>query len=816
MRLLTVALAWIVGLLVGMEFSIPLASLYAFLSACVCLVLLSKVRGRSVWMAVLALVFVAGLLRIQLQDYRTPDLSLYNGVGQVQMEGVVVNDPKVRGRSIKLVVDGSLADHSEATGKVLVWVMPSSYLIEAREEPYLRYGDRLRLEGALDKPAPFGDFDYAEYLAQQGIGSVMSHPHVILLDEGHGSPVLKAVYALRYRLSRSLAASLPGEQAALAQALLLGLRADVPEELTEAFRSTGTSHIMAISGLHVGVLLALALGLGIWVLGKKRNIHLVLPLLAVWSYALLAGFSASAERAAIMGTVYLAALALGRQRSVLPALALAAGVMAGINPQALKDISFQLSVTAVAGIALLTPPLSRVLRATLVRIMRGRLGELSSSVGLVEAIAVCVAATVATLPLIAFHFHRVSVIGIPSTLLLLPAVPFAIVTSALAALGGLVGGVLANVLGWVAFVPLTYIGELVGLLGRLPVASFSVAAMGGFLVWAFYGIGVAALLAPRLSRSVRRFLKRLEERLAEREVGMVGLLRGRRALLVLPPVLLAGLVYLLWTAVAAMPDGRLHVSFLDVGQGDSILIETPSGRQVLVDGGPDPRRTVQLLGRALPFWDRSLDVVVVSHPQDDHLAGLVEVARRYDVGTVLEGPYGAETALYREWMKALDERGVTTTRVQAGHLVLLEEGLTLEVLSPTSMPFWGNAPVNENSLVLRLAWGETSFLLTGDIEQRAEQRMLELDSVPESTVLKAGHHGSATSSSPEFLAAVTPLVTVVSVGEGNEFGHPLPDVLSRLEAHVGDDRLYLTSEHGTVELTTDGKRLWVKTGKPKE
>jgi competence protein ComEC len=247
------------------------------------------------------------------------------------MEGVVVNDPEVRGRSIKLVVEGSLADHSEATGKVLVWAMPSSDLIAAREEPFLRYGDRLGLEGTLDKPAPFGDFDYAEYLAQQGIGSVMSHPRVVLLDEGHGSPVLKAVYAFRHRLSRSLAASLPGEQAALAQALLLGLRADVPEKLTGAFRSTGTSHIMAISGLHVGVLLALALGLGTWLLGKKRNIHLVLPLLAVWSYALLAGFSASAERAAIMGTVYLAALALGRQRSVLPALALAAGVMVGMN-----------------------------------------------------------------------------------------------------------------------------------------------------------------------------------------------------------------------------------------------------------------------------------------------------------------------------------------------------------------------------------------------------------------------------------------------------------------------------------------------------
>jgi competence protein ComEC len=810
MRLLALALAWIAGLLIGLEFSLPPAALYMFLSACVPLALLLKARGRSIWPAVLTLALLLGLLRVQLQGSTAPSISLYNGVGTVQVDGVIVEDPEIRGRLVKLVVDGSLADQPDVEGKVLAWVMPSAELVHVRSEPYLRYGDRVALEGRLERPEPFDGFDYGEYLARQGIGSVMSYPHVTLLGEGLGNPASGAVYALRHRLARGLASSLPGNQAALAQALILGLRANVSEEVAEAFRRTGTSHILAISGLHVGVLLALTLGAAIWLLGRKRSLYLMLPLLTVWLYALLSGFSASVERASIMATAYLIALALGRQRSVLPSLALAAAAMAGLDPQALRDISFQLSATAVAGIALLTPPLSRLLRAFVARLLRGRLGEVLLGVGLAEAVVVCTAATIATLPLIAFHFQRVSVVGIPATLLLLPAVPFALVASLLAAVGGVIGGVLAQFTGWIAFVPLSYISGLVGLLGRLPGVSFSVPAVGGLLVWAFYGVGLAALLAPRLSRGLRRLLDRLRGRFIE--AGVAGLPGGRRALPMLPLVLLAGLASLLWIAAATAPDGRLHVTFLAVGQGDSVLIETPSGRQVLVDGGPDPRQTVNLLGRALPFWDRSLDLVVLTHPQDDHLAGLVGVAMRYSVGKVLEGPNEADTALYQEWKEALDEKGIPVVRVLAGYLVPLEEGLTLEVLSPTSRPFYGPSAINENSVVLRLTWGEMGFLLTGDIEEQAEARLVERAAPLRSTVLKVGHHGSATSSSPEFLEAVAPRVAVVSVGADNRFGHPSPQVIDRLKSLVGDDGVYSTAKNGTIEFTTDGTRLWVKTG----
>ena len=209
------------------------------------------------------------------------------------------------------------------------------------------------------------EFDYREYLARQGITALMRRPEATLLDEGLGNPFLSAVYRLRSSLSRSLNRTLAEPQASLAQALLLGKRGDIPQDVTQDFRDTGTSHLLAISSLHVGVVLALILPLSAALLGRRRNLYLLTPLGILWLYALLSGLSASVERAVIMASVYLLALALGRQRNALPPLALAAALMVAMEPNALYDISFQLSFAAVAGIILLGPPLQRTLTAPL-------------------------------------------------------------------------------------------------------------------------------------------------------------------------------------------------------------------------------------------------------------------------------------------------------------------------------------------------------------------------------------------------------------------------------------------------------------------
>ena len=230
-----------------------------------------------------------------------------------------------------------------------------------------------------------------------------------------------------------------------------------------------------------------------------------------------------------------------------------------------------------------------------------------------------------------------------------------------------------------------------------------------------------------------------------------------------------------------------------------------------MDGGPSPLAISLELGEELPFWDRSIDLMVLTHPHADHITGLIEVLQRSRVKQVLGPDLPYSSAVYDEWLRLLEEKGIEYTRARAGQRINLGKGTTLEVLHPQAK-LLGDADIDDNGIVLRLVKGKVSFLLTADIGEEAERELLGQRAKLRSTVLKVAHHGSDTSTSAEFLVAVDPRVAVISVGAENPFGHPSPEVMVRLERRLGED-IYLTSEGGTVELVTDGDRLWVETGR---
>ena len=590
----------------------------------------------------------------------------------------------------------------------------------------------------------------------------------------------------------------------------------LPEDVIEDFRSSGTSHLLAISGLHVGTVLALTLSAGAWMMGRRRQLYLLLPLASIWLYALLSGLSPSAERAAIMGSIYLLGLAIGRPRSILPALALAAAVMAGLDPHVLKQVSFQLSFTAVAGIALLTTsyqPLWDYILGFLH--IGGGGGWRILARGLALAVAVSVAATLATLPLIAFNFHRIPTVGVLATVLALPALPLLLLTSALSAVGGVVHPMVGEVVGWVDWVPLEYVLRIVDLVSRVSGSTVSVPAFSGLLVWVYYAILAVLLLAPGGAAGAWGFARRLGARVGAQVESATAGNRGLPfpvAAYLAAAISLSFLSAILWFYVATRSDERLHVYFLDVGQGDSVLIVTPEGRQLLVDGGPGAIEAAQAVGDRLPFWDRDLDLVMLTHPDEDHFRGLLGILDRYGVDMVLESGGVSENPLYLEWERALE--GEETHRITAaqGQAKDLGGGTWLQVLSPPLRRIGGTgSDTNNNGVVLRLVYGGVSFLLTADIEAEAESRLVR-EGVPlRSSVLKVPHHGSKTSTTAQFLAAVSPAAAVISAGADNQYGHPHREVTGRLEASLGGDRTYITAERGDIEFITDGERLWVRT-----
>ena len=274
---------------------------------------------------------------------------------------------------------------------------------------------------------------------------------------------------------------------------------------------------------------------------------------------------------------------------------------------------------------------------------------------------------------------------------------------------------------------------------------------------------------------------------------------------------LAMVAAIAWLALRGLPDGRLHVYFLDVGQGDAIFVRTPDGRQILVDGGPSPQALFNELGQVMPFWDRSLDMVVLTHPDADHMTGLVALAERYRVTQALDDlgsdSNSAQLKAAAPWLGAVTKPGIRRVVATPGMRVAIGEA-TITVLS-AGLAHAGPSAAGDNndSLVLRLDYGGTSFLLTGDAEREAEEQMLRARLPLQADVLKVGHHGSARSTSAPFVGAVKPRLAVIQVGAGNRFGHPQPEVLRRLAG----TRVLRTDLNGRVEVVSDGQRLWVKT-----
>ena len=802
MPLIYLSCAWVAGILLGSKFHLPW---FLMLSGLVPLPLLffNRQHRKLIILTSLCLIaFFGGTFRFQ--SSLDTSLQSYNDRGPVVIKGIIDEDPDVRDRITHIRLKASEIEldgkQQEVSGTILLFVP---------RYPTYHYGDLIRVAGNLETPPQFDDFDYRGYLARHGIYSTMLYPEIEVLETGRGSQVLAGIYWLRGRLSRTLAEILPEPQASLAQGIILGIRGNIPPSLKEDFSRTGTAHLLAISGLHLSIVAGILLSLGIWLFGRRHYLYVWLALVTIWLYAFITGMYAPVLRGAIMASLFLMAELLGRQRSAITSLALAAAVMVGISPQILWHVSFQLSFLAMAGLILLVPPLQDIGRRA-VRAMLGEEGTAVSIAGvIIDGFSVTLGAIIATWPVVAHYFGIVSLVGPLATLFALPALPAIIITGALAGGLGLIAWPVAKVVGWLAWLFVSYLLVVVNGFAALPVSSIAVSSVDTRLIWVYYlALAIVLWVTRRSMKPGERMSKVIAQlRLgASKSTGLVSMLPGRW---LIPPLLVVAV--LTSVAAASMPDDKLHISILDVGQGDSILIQAPYGQDILVDGGPSPQALSLALSQKMPFWDRSIDLVVLTHPQDDHISGLVEVLQRYKVEQVLYPHTDGGSPMFDQWLKLVQEKGVKGTIARVGQRIDLEGGVVIEVMNPNTQPLTGTqSDINNNSVVLRCSLNNVSFLLTADIMREAELELVTRRTILNSTVLKVAHHGSDTSTTPEFLAVANPQIAVVSTGKDNPFGHPGMAVMARLTEKLGAENIYRTDEDGTIEFITDGERLWVK------
>jgi competence protein ComEC len=714
------------------------------------------------------------------------------GQGALDVEGTLTDEPRAhQDRQQAVIGDVSVAGPvaGPIEGRILLW-LPRSTSVGA--------GDRVRLQVSLEEPEDFDGFGYRAYLARQGIGAVASVYELTVVGHERGA-IAELLGAVRHTLLSGLYALVPEPEAAVGGGILLGERTAIAPDVSDAFARAGLTHVVAISGWNIAIVAALAASLTRPLAGRPggRLAGIGIATTAVGAYVLLVGASPSVVRAALMAGALVMARLGGSRAHAIGALQLAVLTMLLAAPMVLWDVGFQLSALATAGLIWFAAPIEARL-ARWPRMVR-------------EPVALTLAAQLTTLPVILLNFERLSVVAPLANVLVVPLVPLVMLLTAGASLIGvadgavhvsLLGDLLARAAGGAAWLYLRAMIAAGEAAAALPFASVDL----GPPVW-FAFIWYPGLAAWQ--RRQRHAPADEEEPRTELPTG-AGWLRP-------VPLAVATLCLLGLITVASQPDGRLHLTVLDIGQGDALLVQAPSGATMLIDGGPDPELAMRRLGDELPFWRRRIDIVLLTHPHEDHVAGLMAVLDRYEVGSILDSGRPHDSPTYPRFLAASAvELGASFGLARAGDAYRLDRSTVLTVLYPTQAD--ADAPlidddINNASIVLLLESGSFSALLTGDAKQPVERLLAERGQLRDVDVLKVGHHGSDSSTGVEFLDLVRPEIAVISCGTGNPYGHPHAITLEHLAAVPGL-ATYRTDLDGTVRIVASGDRIEVTHTQP--
>jgi competence protein ComEC len=678
--------------------------------------------------------------------------------------------------------------------------------------PEIEPGLDVVVDGAIRAPP---DGPYGDYLRRTAIaGTIQSRRLEIQGSEAGPAAVLER---LRRAAGAALAAAIPEPEAGLAAGIVVGLRDRVDRALAADFTTVGASHIVAISGWNIAIVAASVAALaGGW--ARRRRAFLTAA--AIVTYVVFAGASPSVVRAAAMAGVVLLARESGRAGRAAAALGWAAVILLLVDPALVGDAGFQLSTLATAGILAWATPLNAGLR---------RRAPAWLPDWLVECLAVSLAAQAATLPIVLLVFGRLAIISPLINLVVVPIVAPAMAAAGIALIGGLASlagapALVATILGLPGWFLLAVMVGVVQAGARLPFASATLGPPWNVVAAALAAAVPAAVLFLR-SRRVGggSRLARQEREKSSACIAVTGkgrptpAIRGgtghfgrfERIVAIATAASLIGLA----VAVAHRPDGTTRITVIDVGQGDSILVEGGRGGRLLIDGGPDPDRLLIELDRRLPPWDRRLDAVILTHPHEDHVAGLAMLLGRYRVGRVYETGMHGPGPGYKAWARALAlPNAPRDGRLATGDRLAVDD-LHLRVLwpDPGKVPLEppdGGRGINDVSVVLLGEVAGRRILLTGDVEDDVDP-LLVARGLPSIDVLKVAHHGSKTASTPAFLDVVKPGVAIVSAGAGNPYGHPARSTLDRLASSGA--RVLRTDTDGSVEVDIDGSGIRVAT-----
>ncbi|MBI5199437.1 MAG: DNA internalization-related competence protein ComEC/Rec2, partial [Nitrospirae bacterium] len=685
----------------------------------------------------------------------------------------------------------------------------------------LQYGDILFVRTKLKSPKGYhnpGGYNFEEALARDKVfaSGRVKDKDIVRVGFG-GNHLLRKIYEGRDDIRRAIENSLSNESSAILQSMVIGEDKGLTDEIRDAFMASGTTHILSISGSHLGLLAFLIynivrlsilrlpsrLLLRLTLYTSPSKIAALVTMPPVILYTIIAGGQVATKRSLIMILVYLFAILIEREERIINSLAFAAVIILILNPQTLFDISFQLSYGSILSIGYILDWWKGRRKGLEIELMPEKKGLVPRiKKRLTQYLLVAIAATLGTAPIVAYHFNQFSWVGLFSNIVIIPFAGAVIVPL------GLLSGVLTIVTGS----------------STMPMASLIDKAVFLFysVVNAFSGVPHAEIHLPSPSLPLIALYYLL----------LYTILEWKRNKLVKVTGVISASLIILFTLTpfldnqSAGSSGKgIKVTFMDVGQGDSGLIELLDGKRMLIDGGGTfDKRSSTLSAQTEGFdigkrvlapylWDKGIkriDYIVLSHPASDHIGGLTYVIKKFEIGEVWINGDPAMKG-FQEFLRIIEEKGIPVMVVKRGD-ALLRDGYNIYVLHPYPefYPDTGKSSgQNNRSIVLKVVYKNRSFLFPGDIEKEAEDDLIHLGKWLKADIIKVPHHGSKTSSTEEFLSMVQPEVAVVSSGRDNIFKHPNPDVIERYER--SGTRIYRTDGDGAVIIRSDGENLKVET-----
>ena len=716
--------------------------------------------------AALAAVFLLGGLRYAAAHPGiTPKAAAYyNDRGNVQITGLIVDPPDDRDQSTNITVKVEsllpldiitpLVDPEQINGKVLVQVSPGTDYA---------YGDRVLLSGELQTPYESADFSYEDYLARKRILSLMQYARVERIESNEGSPIRAFLFRLREKGYETLTVLFPSPESDLLAGILLGRDQGLSTELQEAFRKTGTTHIIAISGFNIAILAGLFSSIFTRWMGRRWGT--LTSIMAITGYTILVGADAAVVRAAIMGGLGVFGGMFGRRQNGLNSLGFAALFMMLADPNIPWDVGFQLSIAATLGLVLYAQPLEiRLLTFAERWLSEEQAQKLAGPIS--EFFLFTMAAQVMTLPVIAYHFSGISWLALIANPLILPVQSLVMILGGLAMLTGLFLPGLGQLVATLALPFVRYTIRMVTWLGNWPGGDIVLPSFSSLWLVCAYALLFLCTLLPK------ERLKLLLRKLLSPQLGLL---------------VLTGLVIFTWNRVLSLPDDRLHLSLLDA-EG-TILIQTPDGDEILIGAGSSPSSLNQTLGEELSPGDHTLEVVIVGSPARDDLNALTGSLSRVTPNLVLWGidPEVNQTA--KTTYAALLEQETEIRPLTSGQSLTLGRNAHLEVL-------W----VGEKGAVLWLEWQDFSALLpTGKVEEN----WLDVPYAPDVLLLPDGF--AAEDLPLSLVNCWSPEVILLPLAETDlTLGGP-HDLLALLT----DYPVVSTVDFGEIHLATDGEKLWV-------